>query len=161
MRKVFMGLMLLMASMTAMAQVPSVKVENQKGEVVNTGDLVNDKTPMIISFWSTTCKPCIRELDAINEALPDWLDEAKFKVVAVSTDDNRFTAKARSLAEGHGWSDFVVLYDKNQEFMRAMNVQLTPQVYVVDAEGKIVYSHTGYTPGCENELIKTIKGLKK
>ena len=27
--------------------------------------------------------------------------------------------------------------------MRAMNVSLTPQVYVVDADGKIVYSHTG------------------
>ena len=32
---------------------------------------------------------------------------------------------------------------------------------VVDANGKIVYSHTGYTPGSEQELLKTIKGLKK
>lgn len=48
---------------------------------------------MIISFWATTCKPCIRELDAINELLPDWLEEAKFRVVAVSTDDSRSTAK--------------------------------------------------------------------
>ena len=42
-----------------------------------------------------------------------------------------------------------------------MNVTLTPQVFVVDANGKIVYSHTGYTPGSEQELLKTIKGLKK
>lgn len=93
--------------------------------------------------------------------MPDWLDEAQFRVIAIATDDNRSAAKARSLAEGHGWSDFTVLYDKNQEFMRAMNVTLTPQVFVVDANGKIVYSHTGYTPGSEQELLKTIKGLKK
>ena len=123
--------------------------------------MLSISTPMIISFWSTTCKPCIRELDAINDLMPDWLDEAEFRVVAISTDDNRFEAKAKSLVEGHGWSDFIVLYDKNQEFMRAMNVTLTPQVYVVDANGKIIYSHTGYTPGSEEELFKYIKSAQK
>ncbi|MBO5692993.1 MAG: TlpA family protein disulfide reductase [Tidjanibacter sp.] len=143
-----------------MAQIPSVKVENGKGKVVNTSSLVDGKTPMIISFWAVTCKPCIQELDAINEVLPDWLDVADFRVVAVSTDDSRFTAQARALAEGHGWGDFTLLYDKNGDFKRAMNVQYTPQVYVVDKNGKIVYSHTGYTQGGENELFKVIKGLK-
>lgn len=145
----------------SMAQIPSVKLEDSKGTQVNTASLIDNKTPMIISFWATTCKPCIRELNAINELLPDWLEEAEFRVVAVSTDDSRSTAKARAMAEGNGWEDFILLYDKNQEFMRAMNVSLTPQVYVVDASGKIVYSHTGYTPGSEQELLKTIKKLQK
>lgn len=162
MKKVlFIMLLFLGAVNTLMAQIPSVKLENGKGEVINTADLVDGQTPMIISFWATTCKPCIRELDAVNELMPDWLDEAKFRVVAVSTDDNRFVAKAKSLVEGHGWTDFIVLYDKNQEFMRAMNVTLTPQVYVVDANGKIIYSHTGYTPGSEEELLKHIKSAQK
>jgi peroxiredoxin len=156
---IFAAMMLLLAS-GAMAQIPSVKVENGKGKVVNTSSLVDGKTPMIISSWAVTCKPCIQELDAINEVLPDWLDVADFRVVAVSTDDSRFTAQARALAEGHGWGDFTLLYDKNGDFKRAMNVQYTPQVYVVDKNGKIVYSHTGYTQGGENELFKVIKGLK-
>ena len=147
-------------SMAVMAQVPSVNVENGKGEVVNTSSLVDGKTPMIISFWATTCKPCIRELDAINDAYPDWIEEADFRVVAVSTDDSRFSSQARALVEGHGWSDFTVLYDKNQALMRAMNVTLTPQVFVVDKNGKIVYSHTGYSPGNEEELIEAIMKLK-
>lgn len=152
---------LFVAFTCVIAQIPSVKVEDAKGAQFNTSSLINHKTPMIISFWATTCKPCIRELDAINEQMPDWLEEAKFRVVAVSTDDSRSTAKARSLAEGHEWGDFIMLYDKNQEFMRAMNVNLTPQVFVVDADGKIVYSHTGYTPGSELELLKAIKKLQK
>ena len=160
MKAFILSLALLVTAFAAEAQIPGVKVENTKGETVNTAALVDNKTPMIISFWSTTCKPCIRELDAINELMPDWLEEVKFRGVAVSTDDARFTAKARSLAEGRGWEDFIVLFDKNQEFMRAMNVTLTPQVYVVDANGKIVYSHTGYTPGSENELLKKLKELK-
>ena len=49
------------------AQLPSVKVENQKGEVISTSTLLRDGKPMIISFWSCSCKNCIMELDAINE----------------------------------------------------------------------------------------------
>ena len=163
MRKIQFAILLVLAAITtsvAQAQLPSVKVENRKGEVINTASLVDGKTPMIISFWAVTCKPCIRELDAINDAMPDWLDEAKFRVVAISTDDSRFSAQARAWVEGHGWSDFNVLFDKNQEFMRAMNVSYTPQVFVVDKKGKVVYSHTGYTPGSEQELIDVIKSLK-
>ena len=78
----------------------------------------------------------------------------------VGPDDSRFVSQARTLAEGHGWSDFTVLYDKNQDFMRAMNVTVTPQVFVVDKNGRIVYSHTGYTPGSEEELIRTIRKLQ-
>lgn len=155
-----LSLTLGLLSVSAMAQMPSVTIEDHKGDAFNTSSLLEEKTPMIISFWSTICKPCIRELDAINDLLPDWLDEADFRVVAVSTDDSRFTTKARSLAEGHGWYDFINLYDTNQEFMRAMSVSVTPQVFVLDGEGKIVYSHTGYVPGNEEELIEVIKGLE-
>ncbi len=152
-------LALALSCAVAQAQIPNVKVENFQGETISAQSLIDGKTPMIISFWATTCKPCIRELDSINEVLPDWLDEVNFKVVAVSTDDSRFTAKARSLAEGHGWSDFTLIFDKNQELMRGMNVTLTPQVFVLDANGKIVYSHTGYTPGSENELLDVLLKL--
>lgn len=117
-----MAVVAIAVSFTAAAQLPSVKLENRKGETVNTSSLVDGKTPMIISFWAVTCKPCIQELDAINDAMPDWLEEASFRVIAVSTDDSRFSAQARAWVEGHGWSDFTVLFDKNKEFMRAMNV---------------------------------------
>lgn len=147
-----------MISVAATAQIPAVTVENSKGETFNTKTLLKEGTPMIISFWSTSCKPCIRELDAIYDALPDWLEEARFKVVAVSTDDSRLLAKAKSFAEGRGWGeDFTLLFDKNQDFMRAMNVSVVPHVFVVDAAGKIIYSHTSYVPGNEVELFKAIK----
>ncbi|MFR7709137.1 MAG: TlpA family protein disulfide reductase, partial [Alistipes inops] len=54
----------------------------------------------------------------------------------------------------------IVLYDKNQDFKRAMNVNMVPHVFVLDGEGKIVYNHTGYTPGSEAELLEVIKGLQ-
>lgn len=151
----------LFISAFAFAQVPSVKVENSKGESFDTKSLLEVGKPMIVSFWSTSCKPCIRELDAIYDALPDWKDEADFKVVAVSTDDSRLLAKARSFAEGRGWGeDYLLLFDKNQDFMRAMNVSVVPHVFVLDSKGKVVYSHTSYIPGNEVELLAAIKKCK-
>ncbi len=160
MRTLFLAISLLMSTL-AFAQVPSVKVENSKGESFDTKTLLEAGKPMIISFWSTSCKPCIRELDAIYDALPDWKEEADFNVVAVSTDDSRLLAKARSFAEGRGWGeDYILLFDKNQDFMRAMNVSQVPHVFVLDSKGKVVYSHTSYLPGGEAELIAAVKKCK-
>jgi peroxiredoxin len=159
MKKMMFLMLALFIGVSASAQsLPTVNVENQEGKVVSTRDLV-DGTPMIISFWSTTCKPCIAELNAINESLYEWLDEVDMKVVAVSVDDSRTLTRARGMAQGQGWDDFICLYDKNQDFKRAMNVASTPWVFVVDGEGNIVYSHSGYTPGSEQELFEKILEL--
>ena len=149
----------LVASLTVSAQqLPDVKVENDAGKVISTRSLVGK--PMIISYWSLACKPCIQELNAMNDALEEWREEADFEVVAVSVDDVRLKARAKAKATSMGW-DFVCLFDANQAMKRAMNVSLTPQSFVVDAEGNIVFSHSGYTPGSEQllfeKLLETIK----
>ena len=161
MKKLLFLMLAVMVGVSASAQsLPDVKIENQEGKVISTKSLA-DGTPMIISFWSTTCKPCIQELNAINDNLYDWLEEVDMKVVAVSVDDARTVSRARAMTKGQGWDDYVCLYDKNQDFKRAMNVSLTPHVFIVDGKGNIVYSHSGYTPGSEQELFEKIKAFKK
>lgn len=160
MKKLLFLMLAVMVGVGASAQsLPDVKIENQEGKVISTKSLA-DGTPMIISFWSTTCKPCIMELNAINDNLVDWLEEVDMKVVAISVDDARTVSRARAMTKGQGWDDYVCLYDKNQDFKRAMNVSLTPHTFIVDGKGNIVYSHSGYTPGSEQELFEKIKKLK-
>ena len=160
MKKLLFLMLAVMVGVGASAQsLPDVKIENQEGKVISTKSLA-DGTPMIISFWSTTCKPCIQELNAINDNLADLLEEVDMKVVAVSVDDARTVSRARAMTKGQGWDDYVCLYDKNQDFKRAMNVSLTPHTFIVDGKGNIVYSHSGYTPGSEQELFEKIKALK-
>lgn len=160
MKKLMFLMFALVMGFSASAQtLPDVKIENQEGKVISIREVV-DGTPMIISFWSTTCKPCIMELNAINNNLPDWLEEVDMKVVAVSVDDARTVSRARAMTQGQGWDDYTCLYDKNQDLKRAMNVSLTPHTFIVDGEGNIVYSHSGYTPGSEEELFEKIKALK-
>lgn len=160
MKKLFTIFYVLVSVCVASAEsLPDVKIENQKGEMISPKSLLKGK-PLVILFWSTTCKPCIMELKAINEQLEAWREEVDFEVMAVSIDDIRSCSKAKAMANGYGW-DFTCLFDKNQEFKRAMNVSLIPQSYVIDTEGEVVWSHSGYTPGSEQTLLEKIKELQK
>lgn len=144
---------------TSAQQLPDVKVEDAQGKLVSVRSLAQGK-PMIISYWSIACKPCIQELNAINDSLAEWREEADLVVVAVSVDDARLKASAKAIASSRGW-EFVCVYDENQTLKRAMNVSLTPQSFVVDANGDIIYSHSGYTPGSEQLLFDKVVALKK
>ena len=142
MKKILCLLCFVIAAITVSAQqLPDVKVENAQGKVVSVRSLAQGK-PMIISYWSIACKPCIQELNAINDALADWKSEADLEVIAVSVDDARLKASAKAIAQSRGW-EFICLYDQNQELKRAMNVSLTPQSFVVDGQGNIIFSQIG------------------
>lgn len=160
MKKLFCLACALVAAVAVSAQaLPDVKVETAEGKIISTRSLTGKK-PLIISYWSIACKPCIQELNAINDALDEWREEADFDVVAVSVDDVRMKARAKAKASSLGW-EFICLFDENQALKRAMNVSLTPQSFVVDADGNIVFSHSGYTPGSEQVLLDKVIEISK
>lgn len=159
MKRLFCILLTAVAFLTASAQqLPDVKVENAQGKVISVRELVGK--PLVICYWSITCKPCIQELMTILDQIEDWKAEADFEVVAVSVDDARLKATAKAKSQVFS-KDFICLFDYNQDLKRAMNVSLTPQSFVVDSKGNIVYSHTGYTPGSEQELIDKVIEISK
>lgn len=139
--------------------LPKAEVETLKGERIDIREVMNDSLPVVLTFWSTTCKPCIQELDALTETYESWKKEFDFKVVAVSTDDSRASARAKMMAAGRGWP-FMVVLDKNQHLKRALDVNSIPTLFIVNREGKIIYTHTGYTPGSELEVYEKLKALK-
>ena len=104
MKKLLSSIFAIMAVCTLSAQsLPDVKVETADGREISVRSLTGKK-PLIISFWAITCKPCIQELNAIN----DSLDEC-----------------------------------------------------VVDADGNVVFSHSGYTPGSEQQLLDKVIEISK
>ncbi len=153
----------LFAAMGVMAhaqKLPQVTITDLSGKSFEITSILEDEVPVILSFWYTTCKPCLQELGALNDAYVDWIEEANFKVVAVSTDDSRSSSKVEPMVKGRGWSDFTFLLDVNGDLKRAMNVQTQPTVFVLDGKGNIVYTHIGYTPGNEEELFEQILKLQ-
>ena len=159
MKKLFIFTLLLVGACSiAQAQLPSIQLKTMDGKVVNTAELDNDGKPFIISFFATWCKPCNRELKAIQEVYADWQDETGVKVYAISVDQAQNIQKVKPLVDGNGW-EFDILLDPNSDFKRAMGVNMIPHVFIVDGKGKIVESRSGYTEGGEQHLIEKVREL--
>ena len=142
------------------SDLPSVTIKDLQGKDVNIAKLSNNGKPFVITFWATWCGPCIKEHNALDEVYADWKKETGVKIYAVSIDDSRTTAKVKPFVEGKGW-DFEVLLDANKDLARAMNVGNPPHTFLFDGNGKIVYQHTGYLDGGEEDLYEEILKLKK
>lgn len=155
MKKILLLGILAIAAITIKAQLPNVKLQDINGNTVQTSEISNDGNPIIISFWATWCKPCIRELKAIHEVYPDWQDETGVKMIIVSIDQAQDANRVKPMVDGFGW-EYEVLLDPNGDFKRAMNVQNVPHVFVLDGTGKIVYNHTGYVDGGEQDIREAL-----
>ena len=139
-------------------QLPNVNVKTLDGKSINIQEYAKNGKITVISFWATWCSPCKRELDAISELYPDWVDQYNVEVIAISTDNARALTKVRPLVEQKGW-EFEVLSDSKQELQQALNFQAIPQTFVINQEGEIVSQHEGYKPGDEYHLEDEIKKL--
>ncbi len=135
-------------------QLPAVDVKNLQGGVFNTGDIENDG-PIIVSFWATWCKPCILELNTIAEEYIDWQDETGVKLIAISIDDARNTAKVAPFVNGQNW-DYDVYLDTNGDLKRAMSVNTVPHTFLLNANKEVVWQHNSYAPGDEVELHEEV-----
>lgn len=156
----FIAIVALVAAPSLSAQLPSVQLKDTKGRTIDSAKLSNDGKPFVVSFFATWCKPCMRELRAIAELYPDWQDETGMKMYIVSIDDAQNTNKVKPLVDGEGW-EYDVLLDANSDLFRALGLQTVPHVMVVDGNGKIVYTHSGYTDGSETELIEAVRKAAK
>lgn len=159
MKKILLVALLLVGFIaTASAQLPAVNLKTIDGKTINTAELSNDGKPFIISFFATWCKPCNRELKAIQEVYADWQDETGVKVIAISIDQAQNIQKVKPLVDGNGW-EFDILLDPNSDFKRAMGVNMIPHVFVIDGKGNIAESRSGYTEGGEEHLIEKVREL--
>ena len=147
-------------TLTKNRPVPSVEIKDVKGNPFNTSRISNDGKPVIISFWATWCKPCIKELTTIAEVYSDWQEETGVKIYAVSVDDARSSSLVAPLVNGKSW-DYTVLLDQNGDFKRAMNVGPIPHTFLINGKGEIVWQHTSFAEGSELDLIQMVRKLNK
>jgi len=140
-------------------ELPNVDLTSLDGKNIVLKDATNKVGITVVSLWATWCVPCLKELDAINEIYSEWQEEVNVELIAVSVDDSRTVKRVKSLVNGKDW-DFTVLLDTNNDLKRALNASTVPLTLLVK-NNKIVFTHSGYSPGAELELFEKIKELSK
>ncbi|MEN3026646.1 MAG: TlpA disulfide reductase family protein [Chlorobiota bacterium] len=151
---------LVVAALPLWGQLPAVTLQTLDGRSVRADTLHNGGKPMVVNFWATWCKPCLVELATLHKLYPQWQAETGVKILAISIDDARTSAKVAPLVRARKWQ-FDVYLDPNSELRRAMNVTDIPHSFVLDGSGRIVWQHQAYSPGDEERLYAVLKELTR
>lgn len=139
-------------------QLPeSLTMETLNGKKVKLKEYVAKKKKItVVNFWATWCKPCKEELDNINnDYLEDWQDQYDIEFIAVSMDNSRTKPKVKGVVDTKGW-EYDILCNPDNTAYQALGFNACPYTILLDAKGNIVYKHSSYTPGDEEELEKAI-----
>lgn len=136
-------------------KLPSVVLKSPDGGVFNTSEMGGLGKPVIIIFWATWCKPCIKELTAIADFYDEWKEKTGVVIYAVSIDDSRTQFNIRPLIKSRGW-EYEFYNDPNGDFKRAMGVVDIPHLFILNAKGEIIHQRTSYVEGTEQELFDQI-----
>jgi peroxiredoxin len=137
-------------------RAPSFTLKNLKGENYVLEQSLG-RGPIVINFWATWCGPCVLEMKNCKKIYETYASLG-LQWIAISIDDNKTQPQIAGIIRSYKLP-CTVLLDGNKEVYRAFKVANTPQLYVVDAEGMIVYAHQGYQKGDEKKVDAVIARL--
>jgi peroxiredoxin len=127
------------------------------GKTVSLKSLLG-KGPIVVDFWATWCKPCIKALPHLERISQAYSDQG-LSVLAISIDSPKTESRVKPFVLGKKYT-FKAVLDPSQEIFRSLQGKGTiPYTVIIDKAGNIRYRHTGYRPGDENEVERVVKEL--
>lgn len=107
---------------------------------------------VLVDFWTYTCINCVRTLPYVK----NWYDKYKDQglvVVGVHTPEYRFERSTEKVTTALKRFDirYPVAQDNDYATWNAYNNRYWPAMYLVDKQGRIVYTHFGEGNYAETE----------
>ena len=127
------------APLDAGIPLPAYAAVTVSGDSVSLEDMRG--TPVLLNVWATWCKPCVREMPAL-ERLHQELGPEGLAIVAVSVDNAAFgiadpVHSVQSFAEEYGLT-FTILLDPESRIETVFQVVGLPMTFLIDREGRVV-----------------------
>ncbi len=142
--------------MGAVKTAPEFTLTNLDGEDVTLSELLEDG-PVIVDFWATWCKPCIKAFPELQEIF-DKYRNCGLTLLAISIDGPRSTSRVGSLIKSKG-NTFEVLLDPSQKVARKFHVTSVPRTVLINTDGEVTYAVTGYRPTNHDDLDQAVAKL--
>jgi cytochrome c biogenesis protein CcmG/thiol:disulfide interchange protein DsbE len=133
--------------------LPQSNLKDLKNKTVSSSKATDGKITLI-NFWASYCVPCRKEMPLLDD-LNEKYAENNVQVLGVSIDDSRTVSRVQSVIKSMKL-EYPILLDTEQKLYKNFNTQAMPFSILVDADGVILWEHTGYVPGDEKEMEKQI-----
>ncbi|MCV9386514.1 TlpA family protein disulfide reductase [Reichenbachiella ulvae] len=134
----------------------SIELKEINGRVFSLRDLQGSELT-VVDFWATWCKPCVKSIPKLIE-LSENFESDKVKFVGINVDSPRNSAKVRPFSKSLG-IPYPVLLDPDQELYGELLVNVLPTLFILDSDGKVLYTHEGYVPGDEKKIEEQLTSL--
>jgi peroxiredoxin len=109
---------------------------------------------VLLNFWGTWCKPCKKEMPAINNQYKQFKDQG-VQILGVNIAQSNL--EVSSYADKLG-VEFPIAIDKTKSVMRAYNVDPLPTTVLINKDGKIEKIITGEMT--ETDIEKYLTSIK-
>jgi len=101
--------------------------------------------PVMLVFWSVFCGSCRDELPILQQEFPKF-EERKIRLIAVNLDVAAQRKAVKNFAKKEGFSFVMALNEddtKTYDIDKLYDVKMTPALYLIGKDGKVVFSHYG------------------
>jgi len=150
-------LVMLSGSLTGTeSKAPDFTLPNLSGKDVKLSQLLA-RGPVILDFWATWCKPCIKGFPALQQ-LHDKYREQGLSVLAVSVDSPKSRSRVAPFIASQKYT-FEVLLDTEGKVAQKYSAVAIPRTVLISPEGQIVYTSVGYKPTNEEQLDQAVRAV--
>jgi len=146
--------LLVSLSFAQQKSLQQVKLKDLTNKTQSLDQLVAGKITLI-NFWATYCVPCRKEMKHLNRINTFYADQ-QVQVIGIPIDDSRTVGRVKAMVKSQKLN-YTILLDTEQKLYKNFNTTAMPFSILVDAQGKILWEHTGYLPGNEIEMELEIK----
>ena len=95
-------------------------------------------TPVVVNFFSSTCHPCLTEMPALEQVHQQLGSQVRF--LGMNAEDTVDDGKAIVAQTGVTWD---IGRDPNDELLQRLGGIGLPTTFLLDRDGRVVFSHTG------------------
>lgn len=113
--------------------------------------------PYLLTFWSTSCPGCVKEIPAL-QALHQQYQHEGFRVIGVAMSYDELAAiQAMRTQKG---MEYTLAHDQTGALAQQFDVRVTPTSFLITADGKIAVQRLGSWDHAELEkkIAELLKG---
>ena len=144
-----------MSGLSAGQHAPDFTLTNRTGQQVTLSQYQEDQAVLLV-FFAVGCPPCREEAPCLTDIQKQFGDKG-LRVIGVNAWDEPIS-KINAFVDDKQLFHMVLLKGK-ETFKTQYKGKYIPNSYLIDKDGKIVWSHVGWDKEAHTELIEEIKEL--